>query len=104
MSTRSHRRSHHDGRGLADSRLASAASSEAISLKPFRCVLSAVFNSFEIARHVWRFPPFQALRDARALPSALRGPVDRSQGRHCLIAAACRSRRSAGQPFAICLQ
>ena len=39
-----------------------------------------------------RTPPFHALRDDFALPAAVRGPVDRSHGRHRRIARACKRR------------
>lgn len=51
------------------------------------------------ARSVARNPPFQALRDAFALPSGVRGPVECSQGRKRLIASACRARRSSVHPL-----
>jgi len=48
-----------------------------------------------------RFPPRQALRDTRALPSVVLGPVDRPQGFQVRISTACLARRSGVQPFAI---
>lgn len=62
------------------------------------------FKHFTISRHRRQWPPRYALRADRALPSAVRGPVDCSHGRHRLIARACRARRFGVQPFAIRLQ
>lgn len=64
-----------------------------------RCRRSARANSLSIGRA----PPFHALREQRALPSADFGPVDFSQGRHCRIRAACRVCRETVQPFAMVL-
>lgn len=41
------------------------------------------------ARNIARVPPFQALRDAVALPSSLRGPVDCFHGLQARILSAC---------------
>lgn len=58
-------------------------------------------SAWASSRSAARVPPCHALREAVALPSALRGPVDRSHGHHCLIRAACRALRSGVQPFAM---
>ena len=66
---------------------------------------SSAFSSLDSARSCARWPPFQALRDTRALPSGVLGPVDCSHGLQRLICSACRCLRSNVQPFAmICLQ
>ena len=44
-----------------------------------------------------RWPPFQALRLTRSLPSSDLGPVDLAHGFHCLINSACRALRSGVQ-------
>lgn len=50
-------------------------------------------------------PPFRsALRDERALPSRVLGPVACSHGRQVQIACDCRARRFGVHPFAIPLQ
>lgn len=66
-----------------------------------RRILSCSRSSSANSRSSGLMPPVHALRDATALPSALRGPVLRSQGRHCRISSACRARRSGVQPFAM---
>jgi hypothetical protein len=48
-------------------------------------------------------PPLYALRDAMALPSAVRAPVELFQGCHCFISSACLCRRAGVQPFAMML-
>lgn len=63
--------------------------------------LSCSRSSLASSRSSNLIPPFQALHDAAALPSALRGPVLSSQGRHRRISSACRARRSGVQPFAM---
>lgn len=69
--------------------------------KTSRRILSCSRNSSASSRSSGLIPPVQALRDEAALPSALRGPVLRSHGRHCRISSACRARRSGVQPFAM---
>lgn len=63
--------------------------------------LSSALNSFASSRSCGRCPPFQALRDARALPSSLRGPVLFVQGFNCRISSACRCLRSSVQVVAM---
>jgi hypothetical protein len=46
------------------------------SARPRRCFCSSLATS----RSICRAPPFQALRDTRALPASVLGPVDRSHG------------------------
>jgi hypothetical protein len=48
-----------------------------------------------------RKPCFSALRAARRLPSAVRGPVEWSQGFAARARSACALRRAGGQPFVI---
>jgi hypothetical protein len=55
-------------------------SSRAARISAFTCLVSA--------RSINQCPPFQAFLEARALPSAVRGPLDRSQGRQRRINAA----------------
>ncbi len=72
-----------------------------------RISASSAFSALDSARSCARCPPCQALRDARALPSAVLGPVDCSHGFQLLIASACRPRRSGVQDVAAamrCLQ
>jgi hypothetical protein len=45
--------------------------------------------------------PLYALRETRALPPTVFGPVDRSHGFQRRISAACRARRSGVQPFTV---
>lgn len=66
-----------------------------------RCSLSARFTCRASARSSCRVPPLKALREVRALPSAERGPLDRSHGRRLRINSACRARRCGVQPFAM---
>ena len=46
-----------------------------------------------------RWPPFQALRLTRSLPSRDLGPVELAHGLQLLISSACRCLRSNVQPF-----
>ena len=70
-----------------------------------RIAASSAFSSLDSARSCARWPPFQALRDTRALPSGVLGPVDCSHGLQRLICSACRRLRSNVQPLTmICLQ
>ena len=56
------------------------------------------------SRSYARWPPFQALRLTRSLPSSDFGPVDLAQGCQLLINSACRRRRSNVQPLTmVCL-
>jgi hypothetical protein len=57
------------------------------------CSLSNAVNS----RIMARTPPLNALRDAIALPSTVRAPVDLSHGCHCLIFSDCCARCSGVQ-------
>lgn len=56
------------------------------------------------SRSIARSPPFQALREARALPSVVRGPVDRSHGFQRRISAAWLDLRADVHPFMRSLQ
>ena len=56
-----------------------------------------------IARSIPRVSPLSALRLTFALPSGVRGPVDRSHGFQFLISTAPRARRSGVQLFCQCL-
>lgn len=69
-----------------------------------RCIRNPAFSRFTSSRHRRRCPPRSAFRADRAFPSAVRGPVERSHGRHRQIASACRARRSAVHPFTLHLQ
>lgn len=53
------------------------------------------------SRSILQAPPLSPLRAVRALPASVRGPVDRSHGRHVRISFACSARRSGVQPFAM---
>ena len=71
----------------------------------FRACLSSSFTILDSSRSSARWPPVQALRLTRALPSCDLGPVDLAHGFHCLINSACRALRSNVQPLTmICLQ
>ena len=48
-----------------------------------------------------RMPPRYAFRETRALPAALRGPVDCFHGHQRVIAIDCFALRSFVQPFAM---
>src|SRR4029453_3720119 len=62
---------------------------------------SSCRSAFPKSRSIPRVSPLSALRLALALPSGVRGPVDRSHGFQFLISFACRARRSGVHPFAI---
>lgn len=66
-----------------------------------RCRRNASFMSLITSRAKRQSPPLNPLRAVMALPSTVRGPVDRSHGFQVRINAACRARRSGVQPFAI---
>lgn len=66
-----------------------------------RISASSAFSSLDSSRSCARCPPCQALRDTRALPSGVLGPVDCSHGLHCRISSACRCRRSNVQGVAM---
>lgn len=68
-----------------------------------RCSASAAFSSRVSSRSAARCPPLNPLREVRALPSALRGPVDCSHGFHARINAACLARRSGVHPLPMLL-
>ena len=53
-----------------------------------RISASSAFSAFVSSRSCARCPPCQALRDAVALPSGVRGPVLCFQGCHCRISSA----------------
>lgn len=57
----------------------------------------------DILRSIALCPPLKAFLLVLALPSAVRGPVDFSQGFHSRISAACRARRSGDQPLPMLL-
>ena len=61
------------------------------------CSLTILVSSRSSAR----CPPCQALRDAVALPSGVRGPVLCFHGCHCRISSACRCLRSNVQGVAM---
>ena len=63
-----------------------------------RISASSAFSALDSARSCARFPPCQALRDTRALPSAVLGPVDCSHGFQLLIKLAWRCLRSGDHP------
>ena len=70
-----------------------------------RISASSAFSSLDSSRSCARCPPCQALRDTRALPSGVLGPVDLAHGLQFLISSACRCLRSNVQPLTmICLQ
>jgi hypothetical protein len=60
-------------------------------------------NNADISRVMARKPPLYALRDAIALSSGVRAPVDLSHGFQVFINADCFARRSGVQPFAMCM-
>lgn len=62
-----------------------------------KCSLTILVSSRSCAR----CPPCQALRDAVALPSGVRGPVLCFHGCHCRISSACRCLRSNVQGVAM---
>ena len=66
-----------------------------------RISASSALSSLDSARSCARCPPFQALRDTRALPSGVLGPVDCSHGLQRLICSACRCLRSNVQGVAM---
>lgn len=59
-----------------------------------RISASSAFSALVSSRSCVRCPPCQALREAVALPSGVRGPVLCFHGCHCRISSACRCRRS----------
>jgi hypothetical protein len=66
---------------------------------------TSALTSLVSSRSCARWPPVQALRPTRCLPSGDLGPVDLAHGFHCLINSACRALRSGVQVVAmICLQ
>lgn len=66
-----------------------------------RAAFTSALTSLDSSRSCARWPPVQALRPTRALPSFVTGPVDLAQGFHCLISSACRRLRSGVQPLTI---
>lgn len=67
------------------------------------CSRSKSLACLTMARSLGLKRPLSALRADRALPWALRGPVDCAHGLQVLISAACRARRSGVQPLAMVL-
>ena len=55
------------------------------------------------SRSCARWPPVQALRLTRSLPSCDLGPVELAHGLHCLINSACRCLRSKVHPLTMIL-
>ena len=66
-----------------------------------RISASSAFSALVSSRSSARCPPCQALRDAVALPSGVRGPVLCFHGCHCRISSACRFLRSNVQGVAM---
>lgn len=66
-----------------------------------RISASSAFSALDSSRSFCRCPPCQALRDTRALPSGVLGPVDCSHGFQRLICSACRCLRSNVQGVAM---
>lgn len=66
-----------------------------------RISASSAFSAWVSSRSCARCPPCQALRDAVALPSGVRGPVLCFHGCHCRISSACRCLRSNVQGVAM---
>ena len=66
-----------------------------------RISASSAFSALDSASSCARCPPCQALRDTRALPSGVLGPVDCSHGLQRLICSACRCLRSNVQGVAM---
>ena len=70
-----------------------------------RDCLTCWLTILDSSRSCCRWPPVQALRLTRSLPSGDLGPVDLAHGFHCLMDSACRCLRSNVQPLTmICLQ
>jgi hypothetical protein len=70
-----------------------------------RACRHSALTILDSSRSCCRWPPVQALRLTRALPSCDLGPVDLAHGFQCLINSACRALRSSVQVVAItCLQ
>ena len=69
-----------------------------------RDIRTCSLTILDSSRSSARWPPFQALRLTRSLPSSDFGPVDLAQGCQLLINSACRRRRSNVQPLTmVCL-
>jgi hypothetical protein len=79
--------------GMSPQRGMASTSSRAARISSFTARVSS--------RRISQWPPRQALTAALVLPSAVRGPVDRSQGLQAWIAAACLALRSGVQPVAM---
>ena len=70
-----------------------------------RACRTSSFTSLTNSRSFDRWPPVQALRPIRCLPSGDLGPVDFVHVLHSLICSACCALLSGVQPFAmICFQ
>ena len=70
-----------------------------------RAMRTCSLTILDSSRSSARWPPFQALRLTRSLPSSDLGPVDLAHGLQLLISSACRCLRSNVQPLTmICLQ
>ena len=70
-----------------------------------RACLTCSLTILVSSRSCARWPPVQALRLTRSLPSSDVGPVDLAHGFHCLINSACLALRSGVHPLTmICLQ
>ena len=66
-----------------------------------RAMRTCSLTILDSSRSSARWPPFQALRDTRALPSGVLGPVDLAHGLQFLISSACRCLRSNVQGVAM---
>ena len=66
-----------------------------------RPALTSAFTIRDSSRISNQCPPVQALRDALALPSGVRGPLDCFHGFQVRISAACRALRSGVQVVAM---
>lgn len=61
--------------------------------------LSSALSILLMALSICLWPPLHALPLTLALPASVTGPVDRSHGRHVLMASDCCRRRSNVQPL-----
>ena len=66
-----------------------------------RAALTSAFTMRDNSRIFSQCPPVQALRDALALPSGVRGPLACFHGFQVRISAACRALRSGVQVVAM---
>ena len=66
-----------------------------------RDIRTCSLTILDSSRSSARWPPFQALRLTRSLPSRDLGPVELAHGRQLLISSACRCLRSNVQGVAM---